>query len=285
MNGAGIPVLFGIAAALASVLALREAASASPAVRGWVQLALEPLRRARGEGYLPTSRERLRLSLLLGLVAIALGWYLAGLTVALLLLAVSPFVAGYLITRSRKRYRSKVEAAMPDASRAIADGLTAGHSPRGALAAATVSLEGPAAVEFHRIAMDLEAGTPTTRAVEMLAERFRSARVDAFCTAMVSQSLAGGDLAALMRRFAEGAAERDRIVRDARSATAQARFTGYLVVSMPVGAALFTELLRPGFLVSLTGSVPALVLLSMAAGLQLLGFLVISRLAKTGGPG
>ena len=57
------------------------------------------------------------------------------------------------------------------------------------------------------------------------------------------------------------------------------------VKAMPVGAALFTELLRPGFLVSLTGSVPALVLLSMAAGLQLLGFLVISRLAKTGGPG
>ena len=103
MNGAGIPVLFGIAAALASVLALREAASASPAVRGWVQLALEPLRRARGEGYLPTSRERMRLSLLLGLVAIALGWYLAGLTVALLLLAVSQFLAGYMITRSRKR--------------------------------------------------------------------------------------------------------------------------------------------------------------------------------------
>jgi tight adherence protein B len=161
--------------------------------------------------------------------------------VALLPFAVSPFIAGYLITRSGCGFS---QAAMPDAARAIADGLTAGHSPRGALAAATVSLEGPAAVEFHRIAMDLEAGTPTTRAVEVLAERFRSARVDAFCTAMVSQSLAGGDLAALMRRFAEGAAGRPHRPR-CPPATAQARFTGYLVVAMPVGAALFTSCSGP----------------------------------------
>ena len=74
----------------------------------------------------------------------------------------------------------------------------------------------------------------------------RSERVDAFAAALLSQRLAGGDLAGLLRRFAAGAAERDRVAEDARSATAQARFTGLLVVAMPTGGALFAELLAAG---------------------------------------
>ena len=54
----------------------------------------------------------------------------------------------------------------------------------------------------------------------------RSARVDSFAAAVLSQRLSGGDLAGLLRRFAAGAAERDRVAEDARAATAQARFTG-----------------------------------------------------------
>ena len=58
-------------------------------------------------------------------------------------------------------------------------------------------------------------------------------RVNSFTAALVSQQLGGGDLAGLLRRFAASAAERDRVAADARSATAQARFTGLLVVAMP----------------------------------------------------
>ncbi|MCB0829515.1 MAG: type II secretion system F family protein, partial [Solirubrobacterales bacterium] len=172
--------------------------------------------------------------------------------------------------------------ALPEVARAIADCLSAGHSPRGALAAAADSLDGAARNEFRIIGRELEAGTPTGEVVRHLRDRFGSPRVDAFATALISQQLAGGDLAALLRRFAEGAAERDRVEEDARSATAQARFTGYLVVSMPVGAALFTELIRPGFFASILGSAPALVLVAISALLQLTGFMLISRLARIG---
>jgi tight adherence protein B len=108
----------------------------------------------------------------------------------------------------------------------------------------------------------------------------RSARVDAFAAALLSQRLAGGDLAGLLRRFAAGAAERDRVLEDARAATAQARFTGLLVVAMPSGGALFAELLQPGFLLKLVRSPASAVLLVLAAALQLVGFLAIRRLSR-----
>ena len=108
----------------------------------------------------------------------------------------------------------------------------------------------------------------------------RSPRVDAFAAALLSQRLAGGDLAGLLRRFAAGAAERDRVAEDAKSATAQARFTGLLVVAMPTGGALFAELIQPGFLGTLLGSPASAAMLALAGVLQLVGFVAIKRLSR-----
>ena len=142
------------------------------------------------------------------------------------------------------RYRRAVERALPDVAIAVADSLT-----RRALAA------GVAAAPLRRrstarrrsslrgSAPSSSSAPPTGEALAAWRRRMRSARVDAFAAALLSQRLAGGDLAGLLRRFAAGAAERDRVAEDARAATAQARFTGLLVVAMPSGGALFAELL------------------------------------------
>ncbi len=278
------PLLLGAIAGIAAVFALRDLISGSPTITAWVRATLEPLNRARMEGYLPTSDERMRLAVLIAAIAVAAGWWIGGPVPGLILAVGAPASAGWLISRGRRRYRRSVERSLPEISRAIADCLTAGHSPRGAIAAATTSLEGPARSEFAALRYELETGRPTAAAVRGMAARFRSPRVDAFATALISQQLAGGDLAGLLRRFAEGAAERDRVAEDARSATAQARFTGYLVVAMPAGAALFTELLRPGFLASLAGSTPAMIILGLSVLLQLGGFVAISKLARVGEP-
>jgi len=104
--------------------------------------------------------------------------------------------------------------------------------------------------------------------------------VDSFAAALLSQQLAGGDLATLLRRFAAAAADRDRTEADARSATAQARFTGLLVAAMPAGAAMLAELLDPGFVGGLFSNPASATLLAIAAALQLAGFAAIRRLSR-----
>nr|MDQ2631629.1 type II secretion system F family protein [Actinomycetota bacterium] len=169
---------------------------------------------------------------------------------------------------------------LPEVATAIADSLSAGRSLRASLAGSVTSLDGPPAVELARLAAELELGAATAAVIERWRGRMRSERVDSFAAALLSQRLAGGDLASLLRRFAAGAAERERVAEDARSATAQARFTGLLVVAMPTGGAVFAELLQPGFLVKLIASPPAAVLLALAAVLQLVGFVAIRRFAR-----
>jgi len=272
--------LIAAAAGGLGALAVRETLLASPAAAAWVRLALEPLRRVDREGYAPSNLERRRLTLLgTGAAALA-GWFFAGWALALPLAVAGPAAVGWIIASRRRRYRRRLERSLAEVATAVADSLSAGRSLRASLAAAVGSLDGPAASELAQLAGELELGAATGEALERWRGRIRSQRVDAFVAALLSQRLAGGDLAGLLRRFAAGAAEQERVAEDARSATAQARFTGLLVVAMPTGGALFAELLEPGFLATLLASPPAAVLLVGAVVLQLLGFLAIRHLAQ-----
>jgi len=273
----------GAAAGGLVAVASREALRASPAIAVWVRGALEPLLLAGREGYTPDPLERRRLAVLGAISALAGGWFVAGPAVALPLAVAGPAVVTIVVTRKRSRYRASVERALPDVGIAVADSLTGGRSLRASLCAADASLDGPAAVELARLRAELELGAPTVDAIEAWRRRMRSDRVDAFASAVLSQRLAGGDLAGLLRRFAAGAADRDRVAEDARTATAQARFTGLLVVAMPTGAALFAELLSPGFLAGLLAEPFSAVFLVLAAALQLAGFIAIRFLARVPG--
>ena len=280
IGGGPLPTLAGAIAGGLVALAAREALLASPAAASWVRQALEPLRRAGREGYVPSSRERRRLAALAMLVAVAGGWFLAGPAVALPLAVAAPAAAGWAISSRRRRYRHAVERSLPEIATAVADSLSAGRSLRASLPAAAAYLDGPPAAELGRVGAELDLGAPTAAAIADWRGRMRSERVDAFAAALLSQRLAGGDLTGLLRRFASGAAERDRVAEDARSATAQARFTGLLVVAMPTGGALLAELLDPGFFDTLLGSPAAAAMLGVAAALQLIGFLAIRRLSR-----
>ena len=275
-----MPLLFGAGAGGLFALAGREALLASPAAVEWVRLSLEPLLRAGREGYSPSTPERRRLAVLGAGATIAVGWFLGGAAVALPLAVAGPGLAAWAISSRRARYRAAVERALPAVAAAITDSLTDGRTLRASFPAAATSLDGPPAIELARLGAELELGAPTAVAIEGWRGRMRSTRVDSFSAAVLSQRLSGGDLADLLRRFAAGAAERDRVAEDARAATAQARFTGLLVVAMPTGGALFAELIQPGFMLEVLRAPASALLLALAGAFQIAGFVAIRRLSR-----
>lgn len=271
--------LGAVAGGLAAVAA-REAILATPALARWVARTVEPLRRAGREGYAPSLAERRRLAALGTAGLLCGGLVVLGPAPAIPLAVAGPALAAAAVRARRARYRSAVDRSLAAVALAVADALTGGRSLRAALAAAAGALEGPAASEMARVHADLDLGRSTADALGDLRRRSRSTRVDSFCAALLSQQLAGGDLAGLLRRFAAAAVERDRTAADARSATAQARFTGLLVAAMPAGSAIFAELLEPGFVAGLLAAPGSAALLAAAAALQLGGFVAIGRLSR-----
>jgi tight adherence protein B len=280
-----------VAAALAAV------AAAAAALAAWELLGRDAVARstvaARGaarlvdvvvtlgrEGRDPGAAERRRLLLAGAAVALVIGSVLVGPLVGLALACAGPWVVARVLRGRRERYRRAVDAGVPALALAIADAIAGGHSLRGALGEAARSLSGATAHELRRARAELAAGARTEDALEAMRARVRSARLDTVVAACLLQQRAGGDLARLLRGSARAMEETSRLEGELRAATAQARFTGMLVVLLPLGGALLAELASPGWFAGLWSSFLTAWLVGIAIFLQALAAVLIRRLGR-----
>lgn len=266
----------GVLGAWEALVALERGAPLRLAAR-W----LEPFRRARHEGRDPTHLERRRLAAVATAVLLAAGWLLAGPVGGIAAGLSGPGLALVALRTRRRRYADELAAGAAPAARALADAVGAGHSARGAIAAAAPGLSGATGRELRAAAEVLTLGEETEVALERLRRRARCAAWDALTAAILLQRDAGGDLVALLRRLAASLEAAERLEADARTATAQARFTAWLVGGLPLGAAGLGELVSPGLLAGLLSDPLSRLLTTAAFGLQIVAVLCIRHVART----
>ena len=275
---AGLAGALVVAGAWEALAAVEQAAPARVVAR-W----LEPLGALRREGRAPTVPERRRLALVGAGALLAGGWLVAGPLAGAACAAGGPLGVGRLVRARRARWRAELARAAPGAARALADALAGGHAVRGALAVvAEGGVPGAAGAELRAAARALALGARTEDVLERLRERADAPAWDTIVAAILLQRDAGGDLAGLLRSIASGLEEAARVEADARSATAQARFTAWLVALLPVGAAALAELADPGYVVTLVRAPLAPWLLGAAAACQLAACALINRIARVG---
>jgi tight adherence protein B len=236
------------------------------------------------EGRDPGRVERRRLLAVAAVAGFAAGAILVGPELGLALAAAAPWVALRALRARRDRHRRAVDAGAAAVAIALADALGGGHSLRGAVAeAARGGVPGAAGRELRRLAGELALGSRTDDALEALRARVGSERIDTLVAACLLQRRAGGDLARLLRECARAFEDQSRLLDEARAATAQARFTGVVVVLLPLGGALLAELASPGYLRGLAGSFLTLWLAGLALVLQVVAAVLIRRLARVRG--
>jgi tight adherence protein B len=270
---AGATGLLGTWEALAAVERSRVAAG--------VARAFEPLVRAGREGRPPTAPERRRLALLATVALAAAGWLLAGPGLAVVAAVAGPAVVVAAVKARRRRYAGELRAGAAGAARALADAVAAGHSIRGAIAVAADGVPGPAGNELGSAAQALALGDPTPRVLDGLRRRAATPAWDAIVAGILLQRDAGGNLAGLLRDQAAALEAAERIERDARTATAQARFTARIVLLLPAGAAVLAELASPGLIAGLLEHPLSVWLVAMAAVLQGTAIVAVAGLARS----
>lgn len=279
------PVLAFLAAGAAAAVALEVAAAALRALAmrapGLVAALAETVARVGREGRDPGARERRRLLAVAAVVAFAVGTLLLSPAIGLALAAAAPWAASRALRARRDHHRQAVDAGAAALAIALADALGGGHSLRGAVGeAARGGVSGAAGRELRRLAGELALGSRTDDALEAFRARVGSQRIDTLVAACLLQRRAGGDLARLLRECARAFEDQTRLVDEARAATAQARFTGVVVVLLPLGGALLAELASPGYLRGLAGSFLTLWLGGLAVGLQVVAAVAIRKLAR-----
>jgi tight adherence protein B len=243
-----------------------------------------PLHAVAREGREPSTAERRRLALIGAATLLAGGWLVGGAPVGIALAAAGPWAVASLLRARRDRWRAELAAGAATAARALADALAGGHSIRGAVesVAAAGGLGAATGAELRVCASALALGERTDAVLERLRARAGHPAYDAIVAAMLLQRDAGGPLASLLTDLAGELDETRRVEADARAATAQARYTSWLVAALPVGATALTEMGRPGTLAEISSS--ALTAWLGIAGVlcQVAALAVIARLARVG---
>lgn len=241
--------------------------------------AIDALLRLGREGREPGAVERRQLLACGAVASLAAGTLVAGpvgAPVALL----APLAVSRALRARRLAYRRAVDRGAPAIAVAIADALAGGRSLRGALIEAPTTVGGAAAAELRRVAAELAMGQPTEAALDALRLRCSAPAIDAIVAASLVQHRSGGNLGLLLRRLARSFEDHQRLADEVRVATAQARFTGVLVVLLPLGGAVLAELASPGLLAGLARSPLTAWLVGLALVLQVAAAVLIKRLGR-----
>lgn len=279
--------VLGFAAGCLAALAVADLARAlapvhrqAPALTRRIGALAETLRRPGSEGRDPDAGERRRLLVASGATAFATGTLILGPVPGIVAGIAAPLGARRVLAGRRERYRRGVAEGAAQIAVALADALGAGHSVRGAIMEAAPGIPGPPGSELRRVASELALGARTEEALEGLRRRARAHQIDAIVAGILLARRAGGDLAGLLRHSARAFEDQARLVGEVRAATAQARFTGVVVVLLPLGGAVLAELASPGFIAGLADGFLTVWLVGIALAMQAIAAFAIRRLGR-----
>lgn len=281
-----------LAAAVAAASAVVAATRATPAIRGsrrferfWLTASNTVfgwrgiLRSAGADGRLPPgSPARLRLAA--ALAGAALGLMLLGPVAAVAGALSAPPALAMVLRARRARYAARIDACAADFALAMASSLAAGRSVRGALLAADSAVPQPLAAELAKSAVELTLGSSTADSLASLRARAASDRIDSLAGAIALHRRSGADLARLLRELAAAFRARDTAHADARTATAQARFTAVIVGAVPPVGALAAELAAPGSVSGALALPPTALLMLAAAALTAAGVVLCLKVSR-----
>jgi tight adherence protein B len=216
--------------------------------------------------------------------AVALGLFMVTFLVAGNLLYALPMAPiGYFLPRwyvsSKRRQRlAKINGQLEEMLSLVSNSLKSGYGLLQSFEYASRQLGPPLADELKRMLQEANLGAGAEAAILALADRISSPDMEMVVTAIAIQRSVGGNLAQTLDSVAYTMRERDRIRGEIRTLTSQQRMTGVIIGGLPIFVGLIMLAINPDYMSLLFTETVGKVLLLMAAGLEVLGIVLIRSL-------
>lgn len=178
----------------------------------------------------------------------------------------------------RARRLAKFEEHFPEALDLIGRAVRAGHAFTTGLEMVSKESTEPVAGEFRAAFEEQNFGLPLRDALMNMAERVPLIDVRFFVTALLVQKETGGNLAELLDELSRLIRERFRIYREVKVRSAQGRMTAGILVALPFLMLVMMNFLNPEYVGVLWTDPLGPIMLGIAAGLQIIGSLVIWKI-------
>mgnify|MGYP000993292954 FL=1 len=204
-------------------------------------------------------------------VMLVVGKFLVGYIASTVLALLLPAAGLQWLSRKAARRREDFTAQLPELARIVANGNSAGLSVGRCVAMAGRELSEPAGGEMLRVAAHLDLGWSLDRALHALAERLPSREINVLVRTIVIQSRTGGALTDALTEISQTLEDRKELRREVRTVILGSAMSGYAVMIIGAAAIILLNVLKPGMLDNLAGSIPGRIILIVSLALFLIG--------------
>ena len=221
------------------------------------------------------------LQAVVALAFIGLAFLRFGVSVAVPVLGVIGYVLPALYLRNRRGRRLQTfEAGLPRAMELIANSIKAGQSVAQSLSSVTDNAGPPLNEEFGLARREIELGASVDSALSNMVKRMGSTDLRLVVMVITIQHSVGGDLPAILTTLADTMRQRAEMRDEILAATAQSRASSLIITLLPLAAATGLYFLVPDYFRPMFGSPLGWVLIGIAAGMLVIGNVIIRRITK-----
>lgn len=196
-----------------------------------------------------------------------------------LLAAVAAFFLPVAYIRSRQATRRReFNGQLPDVLDHLVGSLRAGYGPLQSLEWVGRQIPKPAGMEFDRVVREVRLGRSLGDSLDSMVRRIVSDDLALIVTAIKIHHEVGGNLADILETVSGTIRERVRLQREIAVLTAQQRYSGYILMLMPIGLAFVLFIINPEYEKQLFEPGPTLCIPIVTAIMLVAGFFVMRKI-------
>ncbi len=218
-----------------------------------------------------------------GLIAVffVLGFVIQRNVLVALIAAAVGFVLPltYVRIRQGKRLRA-FNAQLPDLLDQMVGSLRVGYGLSQSVEWVGRQMPAPAGTEFSRVVREMQLGWTLPEALNSMVRRMQSDDLALIVTAIEIHHETGGRLADILETVSHTIRERVRVQREINVLTSQQRYSGYVLLVMPIALAGVLMVLSPEYEGQLFTPGPTLCIPIGAGLMMFLGFLIMRRIVE-----
>jgi tight adherence protein B len=212
-------------------------------------------------------------------VGFAAGLVLAGALFGLFLAALAAVVVHLVPGLMADRRRARFSEQLPDTLQLLAGSLRAGYGLLQAIETVGRESVEPTSGEFRRLVVEARLGREVSQSLAAMARRIGSDDFGWVVQAIDIHREVGGDLAEVLDTVAATIRERNQVIRQVRTLTAEGRLSAYILTALPIVLAFALRLINPGYFELLTFG-PGLWISVTAVALLVVGGLWFRKLCQ-----
>ena len=190
------------------------------------------------------------------------------------------FLVYFYLSFRRGRRISRFAEQLPDVIDVIVRSLRAGHPLPVSLALVAREMPQPAGTEFSAVVDEINFGRSIIDALDMMEKRIGYHEIRFFVSSIAIAQQTGGNLAEILSRLAKMLRERFKLKRKIRALSAEGRFSGYALSSLPILLFGLINVVSASFYNELWQSSAKLPVLLVAGGLLLVGNVLIYKMVN-----